>query len=115
MKFLRVMLAAALCAAALGRYFERAPLFGRLVLKPCADGNADSRGAAGPARSGMRALQVGDVGVCLTDLSPSGRADFGGTIADVRADFGSIARGVKVEIVSKKDFNLTVKKYSGTK
>lgn len=106
---------AALCAAALGRYFERAPLFGRLVLKPCADGNADSRGAAGPARSGMRALQVGDVGVCLTDLSPSGRADFGGTIADVRADFGSIARGVKVEIVSKKDFNLTVKKYSGTK
>lgn len=106
---------AALCAAALGRYFERVPLFGRLVLKPCADGNADSRGAAGPARSGMRALQVGDVGVCLTDLSPSGRADFGGTIADVRADFGSIARGVKVEIVSKKDFNLTVKKYSGTK
>lgn len=106
---------AALCAAALGRYFERAPLFGRLVLKPCADGNADSRGAAGPARSGMRALQVGDVGVCLTDLSPSGRADFGGTIADVRADFGSIARGGKVEIVSKKDFNLTVKKYSETK
>lgn len=106
---------AALCAAVLGRYFERAPLFGRLVLKPCADGNADSRGAAGPARSGMRALQVGDVGVCLTDLSPSGRADFGGTIADVRADFGSIARGGKVEIVSKKDFNLTVKKYSGTK
>lgn len=106
---------AALCAAALGRYFERVPLFGRLVLKPCADGNADSRGAAGPARSGMRALQVGDVGVCLTDLSPSGRADFGGTIADVRADFGSIARGGKVEIVSKKDFNLTVKKYSETK
>lgn len=25
------------------------------MLKPCADGNADSRGAAGPARSGMRA------------------------------------------------------------
>ena len=106
---------AALCAAVLGRYFESAPLFGRLVLKPCADGAAGSRAAAVPARSGVRALKAGDVGECITDLAPSGRADFGGTIADVRADFGAIVRGEKVEIVSKKDFNLTVKKYSGTK
>ena len=108
--------AAVALAAVFGRYFEKIPLFARLVLKPCADGNAAGRGAAqGVLATDSRLPKVGDVGFCITDLAPSGRADFGGVIVDVRAQFGAIARGEKVEIVSKKDFNFSVIPYTGNK
>lgn len=108
--------AAVALAAVFGRYFEKIPLFARLVLKPCVDGNATGRGAAqGVLATDSRLPKVGDVGVCITDLAPSGRADFGGVIVEVRAQFGAIARGEKVEIVSKKDFNFSVIPYTDNK
>lgn len=109
------VLVAGVCAVVLGRYFERAPIFGKLVLKPCLDGNADSRGAAQVSAEGGKLLKKGMVGVCITDLTPSGKANFDGTIADVRSDFGSISQGEKIEIIEKKDFNFIVKKYSKDK
>ena len=109
------VLVAGVCAAVLGRYFECAPIFGKLVLKPCLDGNADSRGAAQVSAEGGKLLKKGMVGVCITDLTPSGKANFDGTIADVRSDFGSISQGEKIEIIEKKDFNFIVKKYSKDK
>ena len=109
------VLVAGVCAVVLGRYFERAPIFGRLVLKPCLDGNADSRGAAQVSAEGGKQLKQGMVGVCITDLTPSGKANFDGTIADVRSNFGSISQGEKIEIIEKKDFNFIVKKYSKDK
>ena len=84
-------------------------------MKPCADGNATGRGAAQGVDTTSRLPKVGDVGVCITDLAPSGRADFGGVIVEVRAQFGAIARGEKVEIVSKKDFNFSVIPYTDNK
>lgn len=108
--------AAVALAAVFGRYFEKIPLFARLVLKPCVDGNATGRGAAqGVLATDSCLPKVGDVGVCITDLAPSGRADFGGVIVEVRAQFGAIARGEKVEIVSKKDFNFSVIPYTDNK
>ena len=109
------VLVAGVCAVVLGRYFERAPIFGRLVLKPCLDGNADSRGAAQVSAEGGKQLKQGMVGVCITDLTPSGKANFDGTIADVRSNFASISQGEKIEIIEKKDFNFIVKKYSKDK
>ena len=94
----------------LGRFFPRLPILSRLVLKPCSDGNADSKGAAQVLSEGGKYPLVSDVGICITDLTPSGRADFNGRIVEVVSDFGTISRGDKVEIISKKDFNFKVKK-----
>ena len=50
------------------------------------------------------------VGVCITDLSPSGQIRIGDNTFDAVSQFGHIPRGTKVKVVAKKDFNLSVKK-----
>lgn len=103
------------CVLVLGRFFKHIPFFGRLVLNPCADGNAQSRGAAQLAGNQKKSPRIGDIGTCITDLNPSGKAYFNGAVIEVRSDFGMLQRGEKVVISSKNDFNFTVKKYSQNK
>lgn len=75
------------------------------------DSNSDSTpDSSSPSASAAPASPATLVGVCITDLSPSGQIRIGDNTFDAVSQFGYIPRGTKVEVVAKKDFNLSVKK-----
>ncbi len=89
-------------ALLLGKYMPSNPLFKRLILKatdtakklPDADGES----------------LIGSVGECVSDLTPSGRIRVAGKLLEAQALFGTLSKGDKVKIISKKDFNFLVKR-----
>ncbi len=93
--------------AAFGKMFNKSPLWRKMVLAR-GEGGALFAGNAPERKSG--GVRMGAQGVCLSDLKPSGLADFSGEIVEVQSQFGEIGRGEPVVAVEKKDFILTVKR-----
>ncbi len=62
------------------------------------------------ALSNEEAACVGSSAVALTDLSPSGKIEFNGKIADASSELSAIERGSLVEIVGRRDFYWLVKR-----
>ena len=96
----------------LGKFLPSSPMWRRLVLEQT-EASKDSRGAAVHAElsgSGAENDILGAEGVCVSDLVPSGTVRVNGKLFEAQSIFGSIRKGDKIKIVSKKDFNFLVKK-----
>ncbi|MBL8761266.1 MAG: hypothetical protein JNL50_08195, partial [Phycisphaerae bacterium] len=94
------------------KHFGSIPVLGRLVLKSAPPTEIDeSMFAAIPTHeSGTR---VGQVGVALTPLRPSGKMQADGAVVDVVAQMGFIAPGAKVRVVAVTEFRVEVEAVEG--
>ena len=82
-------------AVALARYLPGMPLLGRLVLRAAGPGTPEELvGSAGTAKHDV---EVGAVGVSLSELRPSGRAQFGSKIFDVMTRGEFLGPGERIE------------------
>jgi membrane-bound serine protease (ClpP class) len=88
-------------------FFRRAVLMGNVEL-PDAD---QALGEIAPLRLGEDAggLQVGDAGVCIAALRPTGSVQFGETVREASGELGFIDSGTPVEIVSIKGDRIVVR------
>jgi membrane-bound serine protease (ClpP class) len=89
-------------ASVLSRYFGSLPIVNRLVLKPVSDSPAQGgvrvTAEGKPLPSVQCAVSVGDWGVALTPLRPSGKASFGDEIMDVLTDGTYVDAGRSIRI-----------------
>lgn len=94
-------------AALLSRHFGSLPIFNRLVLQPVA-ADAVPRGSASSdpdkpppvlAPDNPYGVDVGDWGLALSPLRPSGKARFGDRYLDVLTDGDFVERGRQVRII----------------
>lgn len=80
----------------LARNFGSLPIFKHLVLQTPEDGGATLLTAMDTSDAPVR---LGDEGVSITPLRPSGRAEFAGQIVDVVAEMGFIESGRPIRVV----------------
>jgi len=92
--------------AAMWTILPRSIFWDRLVLKRTYAPEAKSETAA------EENSLIGGRGVAVTDLMPSGKIEVGGNVYDAVSEFGHITAGDHIQILSKKDFNFSVKKLS---
>lgn len=84
-------------ALALAWSLPSLPLLNRMVLKPPAEETED---ALPPELTNSgRVMLLGAIGVAVTHLRPSGKAQFGEQFLDVLAESGYVAPGVRVKVV----------------
>jgi membrane-bound serine protease (ClpP class) len=104
------MVAVAVGAAVLARYFPSLPLFNRLVLKPEPWTGVDE--AARRAAEGYESLAylIGETGRTTTVLRPSGKAKFGDRLLDVTASGNYIEPDSLVEVVDVQGPRVIVKR-----
>ncbi len=98
--------------ALLGSFLRKGSFWDRLVLDQTAV-SKDSHGSAVHAENSEPCGKddiLGAVGECVSDLVPSGVVRVDGKLVEAQSLFGTIAKGGRVKIVSKKDFNFLVKK-----
>jgi len=90
-----VLVAFAVFAFLLARFFPHVPILGRLVLGSSSVSDGSSHAAAARVEQGAR---VGDVGETTTKLRPAGKARFGGRLLDVvtEGDFLDAGRAIKI-------------------
>jgi membrane-bound serine protease (ClpP class) len=90
-----ILVAFAICAFLLARFFPHVPILGKLVLGPSRVSDGSSHAAAARMEQGAR---VGDVGETTTKLRPAGKARFGSRLLDVvtEGDFLDAGRPVKI-------------------
>ena len=93
----------ALLAVSLGRYLPRSERLGRLVLA------SEMTAAAGYTSAETAADLVGQRGVTLTGLRPSGTAEVGGLRVDVVSEGPFVAPGSSVEVVSARGARVVVR------
>jgi membrane-bound serine protease (ClpP class) len=95
----------ALCTTFIGMYFitkyhRSLPVLSKLVLanepRPFADDEAD--GMLGAMGGEAAAARVGEEGVAITTLRPSGTAEFGERLVDVVSEIGMIDQGTRVRV-----------------
>jgi len=98
----------------LAKHFGSLPLVGSLVLKDVSGGSGseDDLLAEIPVGADLPPKQ-GSVGVSVTPLRPSGRAQVGDRVIDVVADIGYIEAGRNVRIVSADRFRVVVEEIAG--
>lgn len=83
-------------AAILARFLPELPLFHRLVLSKAMAGGPSVETPT--ARLYSSEIRPGEIGVAITALRPSGKAEFGAVVADVVADGAFIEAGSKVRV-----------------
>ncbi len=97
--------ASVVAAMALSRYFDVLPVFGRLVLKPQqAESSAEAESSGDKSvpvnqPSSPFGVDIGDWGVALSPLRPSGKASFGDRYLDVITDGSYVDNGRQVRII----------------
>lgn len=91
----------------LARNFGSLPLFKHLVLKNPED---DGGTLLTAMDLGDLPVKLGDKGVAITPLRPSGRAEFAGQIVDVVAEMGFIESGSRVRVVEVGGLRIAVAK-----
>lgn len=88
------------------RNITNIPILQRLVLtNPDSDIGTD---ASMLAAMSPPSIKVGDIGVAVTPLRPSGKIEIDGNRHDVVAELGFIDTGMKVRVVSVTDFRISV-------
>lgn len=94
------------------KHFGSIPVLGRLVLKssPAAEVDEGMFSAMAAHESGVR---VGQVGVAITPLRPSGKMQAGDKVVDVVAEMGFIAAGEKVRVTAVNEFRVDVEPVEG--
>lgn len=90
------------------KHFKSLPILGRLVLSDPGS-TEESEGFLVEAMAGPDAgIKVGEVGIALTPLRPSGRIEIGERVLDAVAEFGYIDAGTKVRVVRRDGFSMGV-------
>lgn len=90
------------------RHFGSIPFLGRLVLTSDA-GDDDGGGLLAAMDSAEDVpVRVGEMGITITPLRPTGRVQIGDQIHDVVSDIGFIDAGAKVRVASINQFRITV-------
>lgn len=105
--------------AAVGMYYlsknlTSLPVFNRLVLHDQSPGPEDAGSLFAAIGSQSDPLAVGTLGVAITTLRPSGRAQFGDQLADVVAEMGIIPAGQPVRILYSSPFRVSVEPVPGS-
>ena len=110
-----VMVGVGIGASIVGRYIPSLPIFNRMVLKPqsvTGSGMEIDEFAPKPESSeGYEsfAFLMGETGRTTTVLKPSGKAQFGNLLVDVRADGSFIERGSLIEVIEVQGLRVIVK------
>jgi len=110
-----VMVGVGIGASIVGRFIPSLPVFSRMVLKPqmvTGSGMDVDEFAPKPEPSeGYEsfAFLMGETGRTTTVLKPSGKAQFGNLLVDVRADGFFIERGALIEVVEVQGLRVIVK------
>lgn len=96
----------------LAKHFGSLPVIGKLVLKnaPATEVDESLFAAMAPSESGIR---VGQIGVAITPLRPSGKMQVGDKVVDVVAQMGFIAAGAKVRVAEVTEFRVEVEAVEG--
>lgn len=111
---------ASVFAAMVGGYFiskhiRSFPVLGKLVLTDVSPRSESSSGSVFSAMGGVSTpagVVVGDEGVVLMPLRPSGKAEFDGQLLDVSTDEGFIERGARVRVVEVGSMRIVVERIS---
>ena len=110
-----VMVGVGVGASIVGRYIPSLPLLNRMVLKPqLVTGSGMDLDEFAPkldVSEGYEsfAFLMGETGRTTTVLKPSGKAQFGNLLVDVRADGFFIERGALIEVVEVQGLRVIVK------
>lgn len=110
-----VMVGVGVGASIVGRYIPSLPVFSRMVLKPQAETGSglvlDEFAPKPEPTEGYEsfAFLMGETGRTTTVLKPSGKAQFGNLLVDVRADGFFIERGTLIEVVEVQGLRVIVK------
>lgn len=98
------LIAVALFAAAL-KFLPSTPIWGRLALSAEIRGSANAR--LEQERTGV---SVGDVGVVVSPLRPTGAVEVAGRRFEARSEVGELDAGTPIRVVRRGDFVLIVEK-----
>lgn len=96
----------------LAKHFGSLPVIGKLVLKNAPASEVDESLFAAIA-PGAGEVRVGQEGVAITPLRPSGKMQAGDRVVDVVAQMGFIASGAKVRVVAVTEFRVEVEAIEG--
>jgi membrane-bound ClpP family serine protease len=83
------------------------PILNKMVLKPPGE-SAESTHSASLSNSGLVDL-LGAIGVAVTPLRPSGKAQFGGQFLDVIAEGDYVSPGGRVQVIEIEGMRIVVK------
>lgn len=96
----------------LAKHFGSLPVIGKLVLKNAPASEVDESLFAAIA-PGAGEVRVGQEGVAITPLRPSGKMQAGDRVVDVVAQMGFITSGAKVRVVAVTEFRVEVEAIEG--
>ena len=96
-------------AVALARFLPRGWLWDRMILASAVGGAAQVAGAPAEARASLDAL-VGQRGVAVTGLFPSGQVEIAGQRYEARIELGHAEPGTPIVVRGRQDFALIVEK-----
>ncbi|HUS45145.1 MAG TPA: NfeD family protein [Phycisphaerae bacterium] len=91
-----VLVAFAVCAFALARFFPRIPVLGKLALAPSIVSDGSSH-AAGARQEG--GVATGDIGETVSKLHPAGKGRFSGRLLDVVTEGDFLDAHRRIEVV----------------
>lgn len=97
-------------ALALARFIPRSWFWDKMILEKGISGTSQQRELAtvgGPRLPHQ--VEIGAVGVAVTDLYPTGEVEIDGERHQARLDFGSASRGDTVEVIGASNFGLLVR------
>lgn len=95
----------------LAKHFGSLPVIGKLVLRNAPASEVDESLFAAIAPGGE--IRVGQIGVAITPLRPSGKMQAGDKVVDVVAQIGFIAAGAKVRVAAVTEFRVEVEAVEG--
>ena len=100
----------------ISRHIYSVPMLEKMILKAELQSNEQSgEPGTGSMLAAMNAttsrgpsVEVGDEGVCVTDVRPTGRGEFAGRIIEVQCSAGYIERGTRVRVARVTPFAVEV-------
>lgn len=98
------LIIAAVGIVIVGRFFLKSWIWDALVLKSSVGEGADST-----REEGKKGPEIGDRGVAVTDLHPSGEVEIENKRYQARVSVKAILQNSEIEVVGKEDFGLIVK------
>ncbi|RXK53888.1 hypothetical protein ESB00_15930 [Oleiharenicola lentus] len=100
---------AVLLGVALLRYLPKGWVWDKMIVQTAVAGTAQISGAAPEARGQILSL-VGQTGVAVTMLRPSGQVEIGGRRYEAKVEVGGIDTGEAIVVSGRTDFGLVVEK-----
>lgn len=103
------LLVAVVAGLALARFMPRGWVWDKMVIGSTIGGTAQTAGSSPEAAAGIAAL-IGERGIAVTALRPSGQVEVAGRRYEATVQVGSIDAGEAVRVRGRTDFSLIVEK-----